>query len=324
MTGSSNLKSYYNIVFDQQFSPFGKHLATSDIFGQIAVFSLSSALDSTNQSSGKAASRLLKGHRGPAYSLCNAGSLLVSGGTQELKAWKWEELVGNSEAVDPVVTLSPPISAASPVDINGLAYDKQSQTIFSAGGNGKIFSWDLSAGKLKGTFSGHKGCIYCVCMRTGSQQFITGGEDGAVYVWDPSASNSPVHTIKAGDGRWIGCVAVDQSGEWMVYGGSDAPVVFHLGSMNKILSLPVPDGVVSQGAIFAKDNIITVGSEPTVRHWTVNGLPVAAVPGGHNHAFSVAFNDSSVHYEVLAVSGDSSDVNIFTNFGYKAFSLSVC
>eukprot|EP00731_Ephydatia_muelleri_P038261 Em0696g1a len=123
---------------------------------------------------------------------------------------------------------------------------------------------------------------------------------------------------------WIGCVAVDQSGEWMVYGGSDAPVVFHLGSMNKILSLPVPDGVVSQGAIFAKDNIITVGSEPTVRHWTVNGLPVAAVPGGHNHAFSVAFNDSSVHYEVLAVSGDSSDVNIFTNFGYKAFSLSVC
>ena len=69
---------------------------------------------------------------------------------------------------------------------------------------------------------------------------------------------------------------------------------------------------------------------------------MAAVPGGHNHAFSVAFNDSSVHYEVcvclhvhvrfvndvfqqvLAVSGDSSDVNIFTNFGYKAFSLSVC
>ena len=323
MTGSSNLKSYYNVVFDQQFSPLGKHLATSDIFGQIAVFSLSSALDSTSQSSGKAASRLLKGHRGPAYSLCNAGSLLVSGGTQEIKAWKWEELVGNSEAVDSVVTLTLPISA-SPVDINGLAYDKQSQTIFSAGGNGKLDSWDLSTGKLKGTFTGHKGCAYCVCMRTGSQQFISGGEDGAVYIWDQSASNCPVHTIKTGDGQWIGCVAVDQSGEWMVYGGSVAPVVFHLGSMNKILSLPVPDGVVSQGAIFAKDNIITVGSEPTVRHWTVNGLPVAAVPGGHNHAFSVAFNDSSVHYEVLAVSGDSSDVNIFTNFGYKAFSLTVC
>ena len=78
--GSNSLKSYYNIVFDQQFSPFGKHLATCDIFGQIAVFryypivctveqnrndvstySLSSALDSTNQSSGKNASRLLKG-----------------------------------------------------------------------------------------------------------------------------------------------------------------------------------------------------------------------------------------------------------------------
>lgn len=323
MTGTSNLKSYYNIVFDLQFSPLGKHLATSDIFGQIAVFSLSSALDSSNQSSGKTASRLLKGHKGPVYSLCNAESLLVSGGTQELKVWKWEELISNSEAVDPLTTLCPPASASA-VDINGLTYDKQTQTVFSACGNGKLFSWDLSSGKIKGTFSGHKGSVYCASMRTGSQKFISGGEDGSVYLWDPSASNSPVHTIKAGDGQWVGCVAVDQSGEWMVYGGSAAPVVFHLGSMNKILSLPVPEGTVSQGAIFAKDNIITVGSEPTVRHWTVNGLPVAAVPGGHSHAFSVAFNDSSVHYELLAVSGDSSDVNIFTNFGYKAFSLTVC
>ena len=40
-----------------------------------------------------------------------------------------------------------------------------------------------------------------------------------------------------------------------VYGGLAAPVVYHLGSMNKILSLPVPDGVASQGAIFAKDNV---------------------------------------------------------------------
>ena len=40
-----------------------------------------------------------------------------------------------------------------------------------------------------------------------------------------------------------------------MYGGAVAPVVYHLGSMNKILSLPVPDGVVSQGAIFAKDNV---------------------------------------------------------------------
>ena len=29
---------YYNIVYDQQFSPSGKYLATCDAFGRIAVF----------------------------------------------------------------------------------------------------------------------------------------------------------------------------------------------------------------------------------------------------------------------------------------------
>ena len=34
----SNLERYYNIVYDQQFSPGGKHLVTCDTFGKLAVF----------------------------------------------------------------------------------------------------------------------------------------------------------------------------------------------------------------------------------------------------------------------------------------------
>ena len=32
------LERYYNIVYDQQFSPSGRYLATCDTFGRIAVF----------------------------------------------------------------------------------------------------------------------------------------------------------------------------------------------------------------------------------------------------------------------------------------------
>lgn len=40
-----------------------------------------------------------------------------------------------------------------------------------------------------------------------------------------------------------------------VCGGSMSPCVYHLGSFSQILSLPVPDGVVTQTAIFAKDRV---------------------------------------------------------------------
>ena len=33
-----DLARYYNIVYDQQFSPSGKYLATGDAYGRIAVF----------------------------------------------------------------------------------------------------------------------------------------------------------------------------------------------------------------------------------------------------------------------------------------------
>lgn len=116
---------------------------------------------------------------------------------------------------------------------------------------------------------------------------------------------------------------MDSSGEWLVCGGSAAPSVYHLGSLTKTASLSVPKGVVTQSVIFAKERIITVGSEPFVRHWSVNAEPLAKVPCSHSHAFSAAFNSKAQQYEVLTVSGDSADIHLFTNFGYKAFSLTV-
>jgi hypothetical protein len=33
-----DIARYYNVVYDQQFSPSGKYLATGDAYGRIAVF----------------------------------------------------------------------------------------------------------------------------------------------------------------------------------------------------------------------------------------------------------------------------------------------
>ena len=63
------------------------------------------------------------------------------------------------------------------------------------------------------------------------------------------------HLFPQGAGQWVGCVAVDEGGDWMVCGGSMAPVIFHFVSNSKITSLPVPANVVTQTAIFANDRV---------------------------------------------------------------------
>lgn len=56
-------------------------------------------------------------------------------------------------------------------------------------------------------------------------------------------------------GHWIGCVAVDTTGDWLVCGGSMSPTIYHLSTLSKVASLQVPSDVVTQTAIFVKDRV---------------------------------------------------------------------
>ena len=47
---------------------------------------------------------------GPVYSLASAGPLLASGGCDDIKLWRWEELVSASKDPQPVCVLTPTLS----------------------------------------------------------------------------------------------------------------------------------------------------------------------------------------------------------------------
>lgn len=66
--------------------------------------------------------------------------------------------------------------------------------------------------------------------------------------------------------------------------------------------------------------ILSAGSEPTVFHWQINGDPKTHVPCTPNSVFTMQINDQSPKNKVLAVGGCSADIDVFTNFGYKALS----
>ena len=60
-----------------------------------------------------------------------------------------------------------------------------------------------------------------------------------------------------GSSQWVGCVAVDMAGDWLVCGGSFSPTIYHLSTLSKITAMDVPKEVVTQTAIFAKDRVST-------------------------------------------------------------------
>lgn len=58
--------------------------------------------------------------------------------------------------------------------------------------------------------------------------------------------------------EWVGCVAVDKSGDWVVCGGSMGPTFFHLSSPStatKTAMMDLPAGTVTQAAIFVDDRV---------------------------------------------------------------------
>ena len=58
--------------------------------------------------------------------------------------------------------------------------------------------------------------------------------------------------------QWVGCIAVDPSGNWVVCGGSMAPTFFHLSSPSsatKTATMETRAGATTQAAIFVNDRV---------------------------------------------------------------------
>ena len=120
-------------------------------------------------------------------------------------------------------------------------------------------------------------------------------------------------------GKWLGCVAMDTADDWLVCGGGPSLSLWHLRSLTATAVFDTP-GTCQKCVMFHDDSIISAGSKGVVNHWSVNGERRMEIPCTPTSVFSLSFNYTSNSYKVLSATGNSSKVDIFTNFGYKAFS----
>ncbi|KAM9583685.1 THO complex subunit 6 isoform 1-T1 [Trichechus inunguis] len=238
------LQRLHMTVFSQSVSPCGKFLAAGNNYGQIVIFSLSAALSSEAKEESKKPVVTFQAHDGPVYSMVSTDRQLVSAGDGEVKAWLWAEILkkGSKE----LWRRQPPYRTSLEVpEINALLLVPKENSLILAGGDCQLHTMDLETGAFTRALRGHTDYIHCLALRERSPEVLSGGEDGAVRLWDLRTAKE-VQTIEVykheecsrpHNGRWIGCLATDS--DWMVCGGGPALTLWHLRSSTPTTIFPM-------------------------------------------------------------------------------------
>uniref|UniRef100_A0A8C7QKL4 THO complex 6 n=1 Tax=Oncorhynchus mykiss TaxID=8022 RepID=A0A8C7QKL4_ONCMY len=283
-------------VFSQSFSPCGRFLAAGNNYGEIAVFSLSSALSPDATDLSQTPILTFTAHEGPVFSLFSTDSHLLSAGNGEISAWSWAELI------------------------------KRENSLVIGGGDNNIHIMDLESGIFKSVLQGHTDYIHCLSVREREGEILSGGEDGAVRIWDHRTGQS-VHCIEVYKyeecarpqyGKWISCLTTES--DWMLCGGGPSLSLWHLRSMSPTSIFPL-SGCQRQ-ANFYQDMILSVGEGQCVSHCLLGGEVKAQIPCTPHSLNTLALNLNSTDNRVLTVGGSSHQIDVFTNLSYRTFSLS--
>uniref|UniRef100_A0A8C1BLQ2 THO complex 6 n=2 Tax=Cyprinus carpio TaxID=7962 RepID=A0A8C1BLQ2_CYPCA len=302
------LKLLHMSVFSQSFSPCGRFLAAGNNYGEIAVFSLSAALSPDASEASQKPILNFTAHDGPVFSLLSTDTHLLSAGNGEISAWSWAE-----------TSLEIP-------EINAMIINPKDNSLIVGGGDNNIHIMDMETGIFKSVLKGHTDYIHCLCFKEREEEILSGGEDGAVRIWD-ARTNRPVHCIEVFKyeecarpqfGKWISCLATDS--DWMLCGGGPSLSLWHLRSMSPTSVFPLPG--CQREAVFYQDLIMSVGEGPHVSHCLHGGTVKAQIPCTPSSLNTLALNLKNSEHRVMTVGGSSHQIDVFTNFSYRAFSLS--
>uniref|UniRef100_A0A8C9A5K9 THO complex subunit 6 n=1 Tax=Prolemur simus TaxID=1328070 RepID=A0A8C9A5K9_PROSS len=310
------LQRLHMTIFSQSVSPCGKFLAAGNNYGQIAIFSLSAALSSEAKEESKKPVVTFQAHDGPVYSMVSTDRHLLSAGDGEVKAWLWVEVlkkvrssVGKGWAASPQRAFETSLEVP---EINALLLVPKENSLILAGGDCQLHTMDLETGTFTVSRALELATTSIVCE--GGWDLRTAKEVQTIEVYKHEECSRPHN------GRWIGCLATDS--DWMVCGGGPALTLWHLRSSTPTTIFPMR--APQKHVTFYQDLILSAGQGRCVNQWQLSGELKAQVPGSSPGLLSLSLNQQPAAPEckVLTAAGNSCRVDVFTNLGYRAFSLS--
>ncbi len=109
--------------------------------------------------------------------------------------------------------------------ISRLAASRDERLLALGRDDGTIVVWDVPAGRVLQTLSGHGLPVFGVAFVPGppGPWLVSVGGDGLVQIWDPDAGGKPLHTLLGRSGA-VYAVAVRPDGRQIATGGEDGVV----------------------------------------------------------------------------------------------------
>ncbi len=342
------------------FSPDGSHLVGATSRGLLLIWKLASSAATGASTTALALApptlaAKLQAHTSTIYSLAFApGDMLITGSDEEMRGWRWSQLLAGTVA--PLFELRNPTHAlrrggVGPLpETNALAVDAAAGLLYSASGDGNAYAWDLSAQSCVATFDAGVGePLHCLATCPRHRQLVTGGEDGAVRLWDVRTA-SCAHTLRpdapplvhaaptaageagapartggggGGGGGWCGCVAVDEAETWLVAGWGDGFLAtVELNTLASVACMPTSAAPTAACFLPGSDfNVVSIGSESALYSWRLTGELETRAACSSPTALGLSVNQLRGGAQVVAVGGSAGTVDIFTDTSHRAFTL---
>lgn len=337
------------------FSPCGNYLLCGTALGRLHVWHFAHGSGTTpSRSASLQAQAMGCAIYALTFAETAAGLLLLSGADEEIRAWRWGDVLAAlgvsqgsaAEMPPPVLRLENPRTTlrrgalGQLSETSALAVDAAAGVLYSAAGDGNAYAWDLSAQKCVATFAGAGEPLHCLTLCSKRKQLVTGGEDGGVRLWDVRSAQcdyvvTPSTLVDstaggvgggaAGGGGWCGCVAVDEAETWLVAGWSDAFLCsLDLNTRACIACMPTAAAPLAAAFEPASDfHIVSVGAESGLYHWRLTGELETRATCSSPTALGLAISKPADGDATIAVGGSAGTVDIFTDQSHRAFTLTV-
>ncbi|KAJ0400862.1 hypothetical protein P43SY_000132 [Pythium insidiosum] len=324
--------------------------------GELHVFQLGNVLrpeyweqvDVAQEPRQPTAAYSFQAHSSQIYSLAFAGDdadpLLVSGGDQDFRVWRWKDIAErmrheSTGAIEPVYQAHLQRKAMGfrgallPFsEINSIATTRHDPSrVFLAGGDGLAHEWDLASLQCARQYEGHRDYLHAVQYVSHSKELITGSEDGTVAIWDARSAKrtDELRPSHGSSGLWVGSVTTDSSETWLACGGGGISTskAASTGGFVSMWHLPsrVPVHFTATGLADVHDlafhttSLLTVGNEPQLKTW--NRSSGSLLSAARCSVPSAQFCVVDAATDLIALGGHSNVVDVCMMPGVVSFSL---
>jgi len=309
----------YTTILAQVFSPCGQYYASGTLDGQVAVWKVAHLVARGEVDRGK---ELVRWNVGSGvFSMVSTERYLVVGGKEIVTGWDWDN-IADGEAVE---ACNWDICLRGKGEVNSMVVIKEGgvegRLVLGMGDN-NVYLIDLETRGVVKVLSGHVGYVHSVCcgMGDGERTVVSGGEDGAVKLWDTRQGDC-VHTLTPGEveevarpklGKHVSAVAL--SHDWLACGGGPRLALWHLKSLAVAATLPPADLEVK--AVSFHDEVVMVGGRGrTLYQAKFSGEVTAEVSVSSSVIYSIAH---TLEPSILCAAGNSSYIDICApSYNYK-------